>query len=99
MVRCTSSPHTIRSFLGGRRCGRRAFRLRVGLLLRDGGRGFRRGGVPHVVAVRRDAHISDKSSKIFAKSFYLALLVGRTVRQAFDIGQATVEAAPGAARR
>ena len=43
--------------------------------------------------------MSDESSKIFAKNFYLALLCSRTVRQAFDIGQASVEAAPGAQRR
>ena len=63
------------------------------------GAAFVEAGVPHVVAVRKDARVSDESSKIFAKNFYLALLRSRTVRQAFDIGQASVEAAPGARRR
>ena len=60
------------------------------------GAAFVEAGVPHVVAVKHDARVSDASSKIFARSFYLALLVGRTVRQAFDIGQAAVEASPNA---
>jgi hypothetical protein len=63
------------------------------------GAAFVQAGVPHVVAVRWDAKVSDKSSRIFAKNFYLALLVGRTVKQAFEIGQAAVEAAPDAFKR
>ena len=61
------------------------------------GRAFVDAGVPHVVAVKQEAKVSDAASRTFARQFYLALLVGKTVRQAFEIGSrsASVEQPPG----
>jgi hypothetical protein len=56
------------------------------------GQAFVQAGVPHVVAIHSAQRVSDKASHIFARSFYLALFKGRTVRQSFEIGQASVEA-------
>jgi hypothetical protein len=56
------------------------------------GQAFVQAGVPHVVAIHSARRVSDKASHIFARSFYLALFKGRTVRQSFEIGQASVEA-------
>ena len=58
------------------------------------GEAFVRAGVPHVVAVRWDARVSDKMCRLFTRSFYLALLVGRTIQQSFDIAEASVDASP-----
>ncbi|MES1911438.1 MAG: hypothetical protein MHM6MM_003865 [Cercozoa sp. M6MM] len=49
-------------------------------------------GVPHVVAVRRDQRVSDVAARRFATQFYLALLVGHSVRASFDIAVAAVAA-------
>jgi hypothetical protein len=38
--------------------------------------------------------VSDNASVKFSEQFYLALLMGRTVRESFDIGLATLAAAP-----
>ncbi len=46
-----------------------------------GGEAFVAAGVPHVVAVKRDAALQDRAACIFAEAFYHALAVGRTVRQ------------------
>jgi CHAT domain len=51
-------------------------------------------GVPHVVAVRTDAQIADRSSQLFMEQLYLALLVGKTVKEAFHRAQIAVSAAP-----
>ena len=58
------------------------------------GEAFVSAGVKHVVAVRWDRQVSDRASYRFAESFYLALLVGKTVRNAFDIANETVKAEP-----
>lgn len=58
------------------------------------GEAFVRAGVPHVVACRWDSKVSDHDSLVFSRNFYLALLVGKTLKAAFDIGAAAVEAAP-----
>ena len=53
------------------------------------GLAFAEAGVPHVVAVRgADGRLSDRAAIAFCRSFYLAAMAGRTVRQAFDIGTA-----------
>jgi hypothetical protein len=39
------------------------------------GAAFVGAGVPHVIAVRMDAQVADKASRIFMHQFYLALLV------------------------
>lgn len=54
------------------------------------GRAFADAGVAHVVCVRQEARVSDAASRTFARQFYFALLVGKSVREAFEIG---VEAA------
>jgi len=54
------------------------------------GQAFVAAGVPHVIAVKTDAAVCDRASQIFMKHFYLALLVGHTVRASFDIGQKAV---------
>ena len=42
-------------------------------------------GIPHVIAVRREHRLADKTSLIFTKSFYNALLLGKSVQTAYDI--------------
>ena len=53
-----------------------------------------RAGVPHVVAVRREAQLQDVAACEFATAFYYALFNGRTVKQAFEIGQQAVANCP-----
>ena len=48
------------------------------------GQAFVEAGVRHVVAITLDAGVYDLAAMRFAAQFYLALLSGRTVRQAFD---------------
>jgi hypothetical protein len=60
----------------------------------DAGNAFVAAGVPHVVAVRWDAQVTDVASHRFATQFYLSLATGATVQQAFDQAQTAVEAAP-----
>ena len=55
------------------------------------GRAFVSAGVPHVVAVgsaRNAGRVSDRAALTFCKAFYLGIIAGRTVKQAFDIGGA-----------
>jgi hypothetical protein len=54
------------------------------------GMAFADAGVPHVVAVQWDSPISDKASQTFSKHFYHSLLVGKTVRESFEIGKSAV---------
>ena len=58
------------------------------------GLAFVQAGVPHVVAIRRDVKVLDEASRTFAQQFYLALLVGKTVRESFDIAVSAVRNAP-----
>ena len=58
------------------------------------GEAFANAGVNHVVAVKRNKRVSNNASVKFSEQFYLALLMGRTVRESFDIGLATLAAAP-----
>lgn len=52
-------------------------------------------GIPHVVAVE-SASVTDGDCRVFATNFYPALMLGRTVKDAFDIGAACVlHATPG----
>lgn len=53
------------------------------------GRAFVGAGVPHVVAVsaaQNAGRVSDRAATSFCKAFYLGIIAGRTVKQAFDIG-------------
>lgn len=51
-------------------------------------------GVPHVIAVRRNVRVSDPAAHSFTRAFYLALAVGETVRDAYDIAKQAVVTAP-----
>jgi tetratricopeptide (TPR) repeat protein len=59
---------------------------------RAAGEAFVKAGVKHVVAVRLEEPVYDNAAREFARHFYLALLTGRTVQQAFDSGRARVGA-------
>jgi tetratricopeptide (TPR) repeat protein len=61
---------------------------------RRAGDAFVAAGVPHVVAVRVEAPVLDDAAREFARHFYLAVLAGKTVQQAFEIGQSYVRALP-----
>ena len=58
----------------------------------EAGNAFVAAGVPHVVAVRLDSKVLDKSAMQFAQVFYAHLLGGDTVREAFDTADRTVRA-------
>lgn len=51
------------------------------------GEAFAAAGVPHVVCVKLDARLLDQAANEFTRAFYLALAVGKTVKDAFDIGK------------
>lgn len=57
------------------------------------GDAFVEAGVPHVVAVscqaNNDGRVSDRAATAFCRAFYLGVIAGRTVRQAFEIGCAS----------
>ncbi|CAM9612898.1 unnamed protein product, partial [Phaeothamnion confervicola] len=55
---------------------------------------FADAGVPHVVCVKLDAQLMDVAARSFTSAFYLALAVGHTVRDAFDIGRQSVSNDP-----
>lgn len=57
------------------------------------GKAFVQAGVPHVIAVRRQEQVADDAARTFMKQFYLAVLVGRTVKNAFEIALAAVRTA------
>ena len=63
-----------------------------------GGQAFVDAGVPHVVAVRREAQLQDKAACVFAGAFYHALFRGRTVAASFEIGKQAVANQPGILR-
>ena len=54
------------------------------------GENFVEAGVPHVIAIKQGSRVADEASRTFAESFYLALLHGKTVLEAFDISEAHV---------
>lgn len=57
------------------------------------GDAFVEAGVPHVVAVscqaNNDGRVSDRAATAFCRAFYLGVIAGRTVKQAFEIGCAS----------
>ena len=55
------------------------------------GSAFAEAGVPHVVAVSSKEEMLDLASQEFAQAFYTALFAGKTVKAAFEIGQAAVK--------
>lgn len=46
-------------------------------------------GVPHVIAVAANTQLADVAARVFTRHFYLALAVGKTVKESFDIGTNT----------
>ena len=55
---------------------------------------FLTAGVRHVIAVRSDQQIHDQAAQKFMSMFYYCLLVGKTVRDAFDFAKVSVLASP-----
>lgn len=62
------------------------------------GHSFAAAGVPHVVAVKYDEKVTDYAARVFAEQFYLSLVTGNTVRNAFRIGVTSIRAESSAAR-
>mmetsp|Transcript_22954 Transcript_22954/g.55685 ORF Transcript_22954/g.55685 Transcript_22954/m.55685 type:complete len:793 (+) Transcript_22954:77-2455(+) len=58
------------------------------------GRAFVEAGVRHVIAVKLTEKVADKGAQHFMRTFYLALLMGRTVKDAFEIARTNLQAAP-----
>eukprot|EP01083_Nonionella_stella_P298894 1014378_1 len=58
----------------------------------DAGRAFINAGAKHVVAVKRTAEMHDIAAGTFTKQFYFALVNGKTVKQAFDIANQSIQA-------
>lgn len=50
------------------------------------GQTFASAGVPHVVCCKQDSEIKDTAALAFTLTFYLALAIGNTVREAFEQG-------------
>ncbi|GAB5353204.1 hypothetical protein AAMO2058_000017700 [Amorphochlora amoebiformis] len=83
-----------RLFGAGRRKGGVKFVFVAACHSEAAGNAFVEAGVEHVIAVRLEAKVADQSPAIFMNQFYLALLVGHTVKEAFDIGQNAVDGSP-----
>ena len=72
---------------------------------RRAGEAFIAAGVPHVVCIKVDSKILDRAARVFTRAFYLSLVVGDTLADAFSIGRQAVyvsqmvEAQLGGARR
>jgi len=47
-------------------------------------------GVPHVVCCQQESQLMDRAALSFTRGFYLALAVGRTVKDSFEIGKHAV---------
>jgi hypothetical protein len=58
------------------------------------GQCFVDAGVDHVVCIDTDYGVLDTAAKVFCRSLYSALLVGHTVRSAFDTAVQTVRMEP-----
>jgi hypothetical protein len=61
---------------------------------RQAAEAFVQAGVPHVVCVSVDSQLLDAAAMAFTRAFYLALLVGHTVRHSFDLGKQAVATSP-----
>lgn len=55
------------------------------------GRALAQAGIPHVIAVKN--LVDDQSAIAFMKQFYLAVLIGKTVQEAFEIAKSFVKVA------
>jgi len=58
------------------------------------GETFASAGVPHVVCCKQESELKDTAALAFTRSFYLALLMGHTVKESFDQGCKAVRATP-----
>lgn len=58
------------------------------------GETFASAGVPHVVCCKQESELKDTAALAFTRSFYLALLVGHTVKESFEQGCKAVRATP-----
>ena len=58
------------------------------------GETFAAAGVPHVVCCKQESELTDTAALAFTRSFYLALLMGHTVKVSFDHGCKAVRATP-----
>eukprot|EP00471_Norrisiella_sphaerica_P008344 CAMPEP_0184494018 /NCGR_PEP_ID=MMETSP0113_2-20130426/27594_1 /TAXON_ID=91329 /ORGANISM="Norrisiella sphaerica, Strain BC52" /LENGTH=719 /DNA_ID=CAMNT_0026879567 /DNA_START=141 /DNA_END=2300 /DNA_ORIENTATION=+ len=58
------------------------------------GRAFVEAGVKHVIAVKISEKVADAGARHFMNSFYLSLLMGRTVQNAFTMAVETLKAIP-----
>ena len=61
---------------------------------RRAGEAFIAAGVPHVVCIKVDSKLLDKAARVFTRAFYLSLVVGDSLADAFAIGRQSVNAAP-----
>lgn len=50
-------------------------------------------GVPHVVCCQQESQLMDRAALSFTRAFYLALAIGRTVKESFEIGRNAVSCA------
>lgn len=60
------------------------------------GRAFAIAGVPHVIAIKVDDKVEDKSAGKFMRQFYHKLMMGQTVQGAFEMAKKVVQYGPGA---
>lgn len=58
------------------------------------GETFASAGVPHVVCCQQDYELKDAAALAFTRQFYLAIAVGHTVQESFDLGLKAVRASP-----
>uniref|UniRef100_A0A7S2Y1W9 NACHT domain-containing protein n=1 Tax=Entomoneis paludosa TaxID=265537 RepID=A0A7S2Y1W9_9STRA len=58
------------------------------------GETFAAAGVPHVVCCRQEFELKDAAALAFTRQFYLALAVGHTVKESFEVGCKAVRATP-----
>jgi len=58
---------------------------------------FVEAGVPHVISIKSAEQVDDQAANVFTKFFYMALLAGRTIKRAHELGQMNVRTMPGQA--
>jgi len=58
---------------------------------------FFEAGVPHVISIKSAEQVDDQAANVFTKFFYMALLAGRTIKRAHELGQMNVRTMPGQA--
>ncbi|KAL1515200.1 hypothetical protein AB1Y20_004261 [Prymnesium parvum] len=55
---------------------------------------FAEAGVPHVICVKFAFKVLDDAAALFARHVYLALVLGQTVREAFEMGKGALASEP-----